>query len=54
MAAPDVVLRVGNSNEMLETFCFDERIVQVAIHQKNHDFQVKFSLNFRVTIVFNW
>ena len=54
MAAPDVVLRVGNSNEMLETFCFDKRIMQAAIHQKSHDFRVKFSLKFSVTIVFNW
>jgi hypothetical protein len=38
MAASDVVLEVGNSNEMLETFCFDERIMQVCIDQKSHDF----------------
>jgi hypothetical protein len=54
MAAPDVVLRVGNRKEMLETFCFDKRIMQVSINQKSHDFQVKVPLIFRVTIVFNW
>ncbi len=48
-----VVLRVGNSNEMPETFCFDERIMEVAIDQKSHDFQVKFFLNVTVRIVFN-